>query len=93
MEGADQYHVYVRFNSEIMTFYVNQDDTYESLKTNVESRIKRDNFLLYTDKMRDGTKLSDHFKYYYPTWLPNYTSLTLKRWGIENGQILYVHLF
>ena len=94
MKGADQYHVYVRLNSEIMTFYVNPDDTYESLKTKVESRIKRSNFLLYNDKMRDGTALSDKYDYAYePSKLPNYTIYTLKGWGIENGQILYVHLF
>ena len=94
MKGSDQYHVYVRFNSEIMTFYVNPDDTYESLKTKVESRIFHSKFLLYGEEMRDGTALSHFYNYsYHPSHLPSYTYLTLKRWGIKNGELLYVHLF
>ena len=77
IEGADEYHVKVRYGSEITKFYVNPDDTIESLKTKVASRIKRSNFSLVDPGTLDFCPFQR----------------TLKRCGIENGQVLYVHLF
>ena len=82
MKGADLYHVKVRFGSEPMTFYVNPDDTIESLKTKVGTkyRIPRDDF----DLSKYGYE--DRYTYYYNN------SWTLKSSGIKNGQVLYAHL-
>ena len=74
-EGAGQYHVKVRFNSQIMTFNVTPDEPYLSLKGKVATRMNRSvsSFtLLYNFKNIPDT-----------LW-------TLKRWGIQSGQCLTI---
>ena len=79
MKGADQYHVKVSFNFRSETFYVNPDDTIESFKTKVASRIKLTRFHLSRRLfLLDSGGLDQD-------------SCTLKRCGIENGQVLFVH--
>ena len=81
MKGADKYHVKVSFNCRSETFYVNPDDTIESLKTKVASRIKLTRFHLSRSLFGlDSGGL-------------NQDSCTLKRCGIENGKVLYVYPF
>ena len=72
-EGAGQYHVKVRYNSQIMTFNVTPNEPYMSLKGKVATRMNCSvsSFrLLYNGANIPGA-----------TW-------TLKRWGIQSGQTL-----
>ena len=74
-----QSHVRVKFNSEIMTFYVNPDkETVESLKTKIAHRIQRhiDTFCLSDTSGRIGY----------------YLNMTLASWGIRSGDLLAVGL-
>ena len=87
MEGADQYHVKVRFNSEIMTFYVNPDEAYESLKTKVASRIQCFSFLL-----RKNGVGSPNTDWSLEQWGIPCKDWTLERWGIQTGQLLHVDM-
>ena len=87
IEGAGLYHIKVRFNSGIMTFYVNRDEAYESLKTKVATRIQRNSFILR--KTGVGSPTID---WTVEQWGIPSMDWNLERWGIQNGQLLDVDM-
>jgi len=86
-EGAGQYHVKVRFNSQIMTFHVNCGETYESLKRKVASRIQRFSFIL----RKTGVGFPN-IDWTVVQWGIPCKDWNLENWGIQNGQLLDVDL-
>ena len=87
IEGAGPYRVKVRFNSQIMMFLVNRDETYKSLKRKVSSRIQRFSFILR--KTGVGSPTID---WTVEQWGIPSMDWNLERWGIQNGQLLHVDL-
>ena len=87
IEGAGQYHVKVRFNSQIMTFHVNCGETYESLKRKVASRIQRFRFIL----RKTGVGFPN-IDWTVVQWGIPCKDWSLEDWVIQNGQLLDVDL-
>ena len=87
IEGAGQYHVKVRFNSQIMMFHVNCGETYESLKRKVASRIQRFSFIL----RKTGVGFPN-IDWTVVQWGIPCKDWSLEDWVIQNGQLLDVDL-
>ena len=87
VEGAGPYHVKVRFNSEIMTFNVDRDEAYQSLKAKVAARIQRYSFVL-----RKNWVGYPNLGWTVLQWGIPCKDWNLKDWGIQNGQLLDVDL-
>jgi len=86
-EGAEQFYVKVRFNSEIMIIYVKRDEAYASLKTKVEARIQRSNFVL-----RKNGVGHPQFEWSLERWGIPCKDWNMQQWGIQKGQLLDVDM-